>query len=83
MKILYFAWLRSKLGTSEETISLPDHITTLFELITWLKSRGPAYEEVFADLNVVRVAIDQEHITGDAPLENVSEVAFFPPVTGG
>ncbi|MBL4740871.1 MAG: molybdopterin converting factor subunit 1 [Sneathiella sp.] len=83
MKILYFAWLRSKVGQSEETISLPDDVTTLYQLITWLKTRGPAYEEIFTDLNVVRVAIDQEHITGDTTLEGASEVAFFPPVTGG
>ncbi|MEH6401860.1 MAG: molybdopterin converting factor subunit 1 [Sneathiella sp.] len=83
MKILYFAWLRAKVGLSEETLVLPENVTSLYELITWLKKRGPAYEEIFSDLNVVRIAIDQEHITGDAPLAGVSEIAFFPPVTGG
>jgi len=83
MKILYFAWLRAKVGHAEETVSLPGDVTTLYQLITWLKKRGPAYEEIFTDLDVVRVAIDQEHITDDTSLEGVSEVAFFPPVTGG
>lgn len=83
MKILYFAWLRSKVGVAEETLELSENITTLYELIAWMKTRGEAFEEIFADLNVVRVAIDQEYVTKDASLEGVSEIAFFPPVTGG
>ena len=83
MKILYFAWLRAKVGLSEETLTLPEEITSLYKLIEWLKARGPAYEEIFSDLDVVRIAVDQEHVTGDVPLAGVSEVAFFPPVTGG
>ncbi len=83
MKILYFAWLRSKLGVAEENLDLPDTVTSSHQLIQWLKTRGPAYEEVFADLDVVRIAIDQEYITEDTPLDGVQEIAFFPPVTGG
>ncbi|GLQ06244.1 molybdopterin converting factor subunit 1 [Sneathiella chinensis] len=83
MKILYFAWLRSKLGISEEDVTLPGHVTTLYQLIDWLKSRNPAFEEIFQDLSVIRVAIDQEYVTEDIPLGNAREVAFFPPVTGG
>ncbi len=83
MKVLYFAWLRTKVGIAEEILTLPETVTTLYEFIDHLKERGGGYEEIFQDLNVVRVAIDQEYITGDASLENVTEVAFFPPVTGG
>lgn len=83
MKILYFAWLRSKVGIAEESIMLPETVTTLYELIAWLKLRGPAYEEIFANLDVVRVAIDQEYVIGDTSLTGMSEIAFFPPVTGG
>lgn len=83
MKILYFAWLRAKVGVAEETISLPEDVSTLYQLINWLKQRGPEYEEIFSDLDVVRVAIDQEYVTTDAPISGASEIAFFPPVTGG
>ncbi len=83
MKILYFAWLRSKVGIAEETLELPESITSLYELIAWMKTRGEAFEEIFADLNVVRVAVDQEYVTKDVPLKGISEIAFFPPVTGG
>ncbi len=83
MKILYFAWLRTKVGIAEETLTLPETVTSLYELIALLKERGGGYEEIFQDLDVVRVAIDQEYVTGDASLEKATEVAFFPPVTGG
>ena len=83
MKVLYFAWLRTKVGIAEETLTLPETVTTLYGLIDHLKKRGGGYEEIFQDLDVVRVAIDQEYVTGDASLEHVMEVAFFPPVTGG
>ncbi|WP_169543045.1 molybdopterin converting factor subunit 1 [Sneathiella aquimaris] len=83
MKILYFAWLRSKLGMAEETITLPSDVTTLYQLVDHLKSRGPAFAEVFDDLDVIRIAVDQEYVTTDIPLADASEIAFFPPVTGG
>lgn len=83
MKILYFAWLRTKLGISEEEPVLPASVTTLYGLVDFLKTRGENFSEVFADLSVVRIAVDQEYVTEDVPLSGVKEVAFFPPVTGG
>lgn len=79
----YFAWVREKVGTSEEIVDLPDGINTLAELTAWLKGRGDGFEAAFALPDVVRVAIDQQHAAPDTSIEGASEIAFFPPVTGG
>ncbi|MBF0560782.1 MAG: molybdopterin converting factor subunit 1 [Alphaproteobacteria bacterium] len=83
MKLLYFAWLRTKTGIGEEDIQPPEGVTSVNELIAWLKTRGTGYAEAFADLALVRVAVNQEYVRSDAPLAPGDEVAFFPPVTGG
>ncbi|HKJ74573.1 MAG TPA: molybdopterin converting factor subunit 1 [Alphaproteobacteria bacterium] len=83
MTILYFAWLRERTKTAEETIDLPDGVTDVAGLIDWLKSRGPNYEEAFKEMKAVRVAVNQEHMPLTATIEDGDEVAFFPPVTGG
>ena len=83
MKILYFAWVRQRTGVSEETVELPEQVTTIAELIDWLKGRDEGYESAFANLKVIRAAIDQEHVALDAPITGAREIAFFPPVTGG
>ena len=81
MRVLYFAWLRERVGTSSETVET--RASTPAALVDELRAREPRYEAAFADLNVVRVALDQELSDWDAPLAGVSEVAFFPPMTGG
>ncbi len=83
MKLLYFAWVRQRTGIGAEDVQLPEHIATVADVIDWLKSRDEGYEAAFADLNVIRAAVDQEHATLDAPITNAREIAFFPPVTGG
>jgi molybdopterin synthase sulfur carrier subunit len=83
VKLLYFAWVRQKVGTPEEDVTLPGDVRDVGALIGWLKTRGEGYDAAFADLKVIRAAIDQEHVPLDAPLGRASEVAFFPPVTGG
>lgn len=83
MKLLYFAWVRQKVGTPEEDVTLPGDIRDIGALIDWLRARGPGYAAAFEDLKVIRAAIDQEHAPLDAPLCRAREVAFFPPVTGG
>jgi molybdopterin synthase sulfur carrier subunit len=83
MRILYFAWVRQRVGLAEETLDIPPHVTTLAQLIDWLKSRDEVYANAFADLRVIRAAIDQSLVPLDAPLAGAKEVAFFPPVTGG
>ena len=83
MKVLYFAWVRERVGVAEETISPPREVATLGQLVEWLKQRDEGYAAAFGDTRVIRAAIDQEHADFDAPLAGASEVAFFPPVTGG
>lgn len=83
MKILYFAWVRQKIGKSEEDISLPAQVDTVSGLLALLRDRGEGYAEAFADLSRVRAAVNQEHVRFETKLANEDEVAFFPPVTGG
>jgi sulfur-carrier protein len=83
MRILYFAWVRQRVGMAEETLAPPQDVTTVAGLIDWLKSRDESYANAFADLRVIRAAVDQQLVPLDAPLAGAREVAFFPPVTGG
>jgi molybdopterin synthase sulfur carrier subunit len=83
MKILYFAWVRQRVGMAEETLAPPGHVTTVASLIEWLKSRDESYANAFADLRVIRAAVNQQLVQLEAPLDCESEVACFPPVTGG
>lgn len=83
MKILYFAWLRAKTGTPEETVARSDEIRDLDTLVAFLKEKSPAYADAFSDMSVVRTAVNQEHVSGNIALEEDDEIAFFPPVTGG
>jgi sulfur-carrier protein len=83
MRILYFAWLREKIGLAEENLDLPAELETVGALIYWLKTRDAGHAAAFADQNRVRCAIDQEIAGHDASLAGAGEIAFFPPVTGG
>ena len=83
VKILYFAWVREKIGRADEALDLPANLETVADLVGWLKQRGPEYAEAFARPGVVRVALDQRHVQPSASLRGVREIAFFPPVTGG
>ncbi|HEV2549325.1 MAG TPA: molybdopterin converting factor subunit 1 [Stellaceae bacterium] len=83
MKILYFAWLRAKIGKAEEEIELPTDVTTVAGLLDWLKARGPGFAEALKDQRVVRVAVNQHYVGWDHRLQSTDEVALFPPVTGG
>lgn len=83
MNVLYFAWLRTKIGTGEEHLSPPAEIATTGQLVDWLKTRSAAHAEALADLKVVRVAVNQDYVGWDHRLGPDDEIAFFPPVTGG
>lgn len=83
MKLLYFAWLRAKIGTSEETVELPADVSTVGHLLEWLKRRGPRFADALKDASVVRVAVNQDYVPWDHPVRPGDEVALFPPVTGG
>jgi len=83
VKLLYFAWVRQKIGSSEEDITAPSSVTTVAALMEFLRQRGAGYEAAFRDLKLLRVAVNQEHTGFDAAVGPNDEVAFFPPVTGG
>jgi molybdopterin synthase sulfur carrier subunit len=83
MKVLYFAWLKSKIGVAEEDVAPPADVTTVGALLDWLAGRGPRHAAALADRSVVRVAINQEYAALDQPIRPGDEVALFPPVTGG
>jgi len=83
MKLLYFAWIRERIGRPGETLELPAAIVTVADLVAWLRERGPEYGEAFAKPDLVRVAINQTHVKPNAPIAGAREIAFFPPVTGG
>ncbi len=81
MNLLYFAWVRQKIGKSEEQLTPP--VEDVASLIAHLRNLGPNYADAFADLSRIRVAVNQRHAGPDAKLGPQDEVAFFPPVTGG
>jgi sulfur-carrier protein len=79
--VLYFAWVRERIGIPRERIATK--APTVADLIAELRAREDRYDLAFSDLAALRVAVDQELTTFDAPLAGVREVAFFPPMTGG
>lgn len=83
MRILYFAWLRERVGIAEETVDLPADIRNVAGLLDWLRNRGDTYATALADLSMVRVAVNQDYARPDDPVSANDEVALFPPVTGG
>mgnify|MGYP000931709559 CR=1 FL=1 len=83
MKLLYFAWVRQKVGRGEETVELPREVATVGDVVTWLRARGAGYAEAFAEPKRLRAAVNQEHVDFASPVTAGDEVAFFPPVTGG
>ena len=84
MKLVYFAWLRERVGFSEEEIELPGDVSTVEDLLTWLKTRGENFAEALKHPEVVRVAIDQALVNDpQAKIGSAREIALFPPMTGG
>ncbi len=83
MRLLYFAWLRQRIGRSQEEVSPPPEVRTVSALLDWLEARGGGYATALANRRLVRVAVNQEYADPDAPVRPGDEVALFPPVTGG
>lgn len=81
MDVLYFAWVRERIGLPKERVETDAE--TVADLIAELRAREERYAMAFEDLSALRVALDQELSDFDAPLAGVREVAFFPPMTGG
>jgi sulfur-carrier protein len=81
IEVLYFAWVRERIGLPREKVETS--ALTVAGLVDELRAREARYEAAFADITSLRVALDQELATFDAPLAGVREIAFFPPMTGG
>lgn len=81
MDVLYFAWVRERIGMPKETIET--QAATVMELVEELRAREDRYAAAFADLSALRVAVDQDLTEFDASIKDAREVAFFPPMTGG
>jgi molybdopterin synthase sulfur carrier subunit len=83
VNILYFAWVRERIGTDLEEIDPPADVTDVRGLIAWLAARSPGHGSALGDTSCLRAAVDQKFVTLDAPVAGAREVAIFPPVTGG
>ncbi len=83
MKLIYFAWVRERIGKPDEDIDLPDTVKTVSDLLLFLKDRGEEYEAALQYPKVIRVAINQEHVEHDELIAGAREIALFPPMTGG
>ncbi|EJL50308.1 molybdopterin converting factor, subunit 1 [Rhizobium sp. CF122] len=82
-KLVYFAWVRERIGKAAEEIALPSSVVTVADLLNHLKTMGEEYETALQFPDVIRVAIDQEHVEHDEPIGNAREIGIFPPMTGG
>jgi molybdopterin synthase sulfur carrier subunit len=83
VKVLYFAWVRERIGKTEEVLEPPANVRTVGDLAAWLATRGEEYAHAFENPKVVRAAIDRAHVRPDAAIAGAQEIAFFPPMTGG
>ena len=83
VKLLYFAWVRERLGKGEEVVEPPAGVVTVADLMTWLAGRGEEYAFAFENPKVIRAAINRAHVKASASIAGAKEVAFFPPMTGG
>lgn len=83
MKILYFAWVRERIGKAEENLEPPDGVRTVGDLIGWLTTRGDEYAHAFETPKAIRAAIDHTHVKPEMTISGAREIAFFPPMTGG
>jgi sulfur-carrier protein len=83
IKLVYFAWVRERVGKPEEMLQPPASVITIADLIVWLKSQGEEYEYAFENGPLIRAAIDKMHVKHETAIAGAREIAFFPPMTGG
>ncbi len=83
LSIVYFSWVRERIGRDQDTINCPENAETIGQLLDYLKTKDTVYQDLFADLKKLRFALDQDFVGLEAPLGSAKELAIFPPVTGG
>ena len=83
IKIVYFASIREQLGIDEESVELPQSVTSVAQLSAWLQSeRGAKWQAALSNPSTL-IAVNQEMVNAQQLIKSGDEVAFFPPVTGG
>jgi molybdopterin synthase sulfur carrier subunit len=83
VKLVYFAWVRERIGVPEEAVELPAEVVSVADLLQWLRARGEGFGEALRHPDAIRVAIDHEHVDHREKLAGAREIALFPPMTGG
>lgn len=83
IRLVYFAWVRERIGLAEERLTLPEAVKTAGDLVGWLAGRGDNYAYALESAATIRVAADQEHVDHDESIVGAREIALFPPMTGG
>lgn len=83
LTILYFAWVRDRVGQAEERVAHPGAEVTVAQLLDRLAEAGEGHAAAFADRGRLRAALDQDYVPLDTPIGDARELAIFPPVTGG
>ena len=83
MKLVYFAWVRERVGAAEERRDLPPGGRTPAAVMAWLSGQGEHYAHAFENAPLIRAAADRKHVKHDADITGAAELAFFPPMTGG
>ncbi|MDZ7875904.1 MAG: molybdopterin converting factor subunit 1 [Rhizobium sp.] len=82
-KVVYFAWVRERIGKGEEELEIPAEVKTAGDLVSWLATLGEGYEEALRFPKAIRVAVNQEHVEHNELIAGAREIGIFPPMTGG
>lgn len=83
VRLVYFAWVRERIGTAAEDFAIPEGVVSVRDLLENLRERGDGYEAALRFPEAIRVAIDHEHVDHAEPVGGAREIALFPPMTGG
>jgi sulfur-carrier protein len=83
LTVLYFSWLRERLASGHEKITLPEGVATVADLMDYLSALDAGHAQIFLNRRLVRCAVNQEFVHSSSTVYPGDEIAFFPPVTGG
>lgn len=77
VKLLYFIELAKVAGKNEEEVELPDSVSNVETLLSWMRKRGERWQEPFAD-NRLQVTVNKQFAEPYTLIEHGDEVAFVP-----
>jgi molybdopterin synthase sulfur carrier subunit len=81
IRVLFFARFAEELGVRELSQEWQEGLTSR-HLLQSLGKKGRVWQQVLSAQDV-KIAVNQELINGEQPINDGDEVAFFPPMTGG